>query len=424
MIRSIGGARVQPDNDLMGERSNADAAGEPPTLTRAESSAVTMDRIVFGSPVIGEAEIAEVVDTLRSGWIGTGPKVMRFEEMFRTYIGAKHAIAVNSATAALHLSLTVAGIGRGDEVITTPMTFAATANAVLHTGATPVFVDVNADSMNIDPARIEAAVTSRTRAIVPVHFAGRACDMDAITAVAEKHGLLIIEDAAHCIEGRYHDRKIGTIGALTCFSFYVTKNLVTGEGGMVTTENDDHAEKIKTYALHGMSADAWQRFSSKGYRHYQVVFPGFKYNMTDMQASLGIHQLPRLEQWLARRSEIWRRYNEAFADLPIATPAPDEPGTVHARHLYTILIEESRCGTARDQVLRELHERGIGTGVHYTALHLHPYYRERFGYREGDFPQAERIGDSTLSLPLSARLTDGAVGQIIDAVRAVIGRDA
>ena len=376
--------------------------------------------LVFGQPLIEEADIAEVVDSLRSGWIGTGPKVARFESMFRDYVGTKHAVAVNSCTAALHLSLVVSGIGPGDEVITTPMTFCATANAILHTGAIPIFVDVNLATMNIDPARIEAAITPRTRAILPVHLAGRPCDMERIEAIANKHGLLVIEDAAHTIEGRHHGRKIGAISRLTCFSFYVTKNIVTGEGGMVTTDDDDFADKIKMYALHGMSADAWSRFSDKGYKHYQVVFPGYKYNMTDMQAALGIHQLPRIDQYLARRNEIWQHYDAAFADLPISRPTPAEPNTIHARHLYTILVEQERTGKTRDQVMHDLYKAGVGTGVHYTALHLHPYYRERFGYKEGDFPNAEKIGGTTLSLPLSAKLTNANVAKVVSELRNVL----
>ena len=329
------------------------------------------DFLVFGSPPIQEPEIAEVVATLRSGWIGTGPRVAKFEEMFRKYIGCEHAVAVNSCTAALHLSMVVSGVGAGDEVITSPMTFCATANAVVHTGARPVFVDVEPDTGNIDPDRIEAAITPRTRAIVPVHYAGRPCQMDRIEALARRHGLLVIEDAAHAIESAHHGRKIGTIGDLTCFSFYVTKNLVTAEGGMVTTSDGDLAAKIKMYALHGMSRDAWKRFSDEGYKHYQVLAPGFKYNMTDLQAALGIHQLARIPTNATRREEIWARYDDAFASLPIECPAPAEPDTVHARHLYTILIDPER--RSRDGVLNELVRLNIGTGVHYTAQHLHPY---------------------------------------------------
>jgi dTDP-4-amino-4,6-dideoxygalactose transaminase len=377
--------------------------------------------IVFGAPLIGEEEIAEVCATLRSGWLGTGPRVRRFEELFRDYVGARHAVAVNSCTAALHLSLLVSGVGPGDEVITTPMTFCATANAILHAGARPVFVDVNPATMNLDPAAVAAAITPRTRAIVPVHLAGRPCPMAEIEALAARHGLLVIEDAAHCIEGRYRGRKVGAISPLTCFSFYVTKNLTTAEGGMVTTDSDELAAKLKMYALHGMSADAWHRFSDKGYKHYQVVFPGFKYNMTDIQAALGLHQLGRLEAQLRRRNEIWRQYDQAFADLPVRTPAPAEPDTVHARHLYTLRVAPEGGGKRRDEILQELHALGVGTGVHYTALHLHPYHRETFGYREGMFPHAEEIGATTFSLPLSGKLTAAEVDRVIEAVREVLG---
>ena len=378
------------------------------------------DFLVFGSPAIDQAEIDEVVATLRSGWIGTGPRVARFEEMFREYIGAAHAVALNSCTAALHLSMVVSGLGRGDEVITTPMTFCATANSIVHTGARPVFVDVEADTGNIDPDRIEEAITPRTKAILPVHYAGRPCRMDTIEAIARRHNLLLIEDAAHAIESVHHGRKIGTIGDLTCFSFYVTKNVVTAEGGMVTTNNPDFAAKIKMYGLHGMSKDAWKRFSDEGYRHYQVLFPGFKYNMTDLQAALGIHQLARVAEGAKRRDEIWARYDEAFADLPVVRPARVDEGTVHARHLYTILVKTEVTGKSRDQTLNELIRLNIGTGVHYTALHLHPYYRETFGHKPGDFPNAEYIGERTLSLPLSTKLSDDDVAAVIEAVTHVV----
>ena len=378
------------------------------------------DFLIFGSPAIDQAEIDEVVATLRSGWIGTGPRVARFEEMFREYIGAAHAIALNSCTAALHLSMVVSGVGRGDEVITTPMTFCATANSIVHTGARPVFVDVEADTGNIDPDRIEEAITPRTKAILPVHYAGRPCRMDTIEAIARRHNLLLIEDAAHAIESVHHGRKIGTIGDLTCFSFYVTKNVVTAEGGMVTTNNPDFAAKIKMYGLHGMSKDAWKRFSDEGYRHYQVLFPGFKYNMTDIQAALGIHQLARVAHGAKRRDEIWARYDEAFADLPVVRPARVDEGTVHARHLYTILVKTEVTGKSRDQTLNELIRLNIGTGVHYTALHLHPYYRETFGHKPGDFPNAEFIGERTLSLPLSTKLSDDDVAAVIEAVTHVL----
>jgi dTDP-4-amino-4,6-dideoxygalactose transaminase len=315
--------------------------------------------------------------------------------------------------------MVVSGIGPGDEVITTPMTFCATANSVIHTGARPVFVDVERDTFNIDPDLIERAITPRTKAIVPVHFAGRPCRMDRIEAIARRHGLLLIEDAAHAIEASHHGRKIGTIGDLTCFSFYVTKNVVTAEGGMVTTDNADLAAKIKMYALHGMSKDAWKRFSDDGFKHYQVIFPGFKYNMTDLQAALGIHQLGRIAQNAKRREEIWKRYDEAFSDLAVLRPAYVPEDVVHSRHLYTILVKTEEIGKTRDQVLNELIRLNIGTGVHYTALHLHPYYRQAFGHRESDFPNAEYIGERTLSLPLSSKLSGRDVEDVVAAVRGV-----
>ncbi len=375
------------------------------------------DYIIFGSPYIGEEEISEVTKTLRSCWIGTGPGVERFEKEFAQCVGAEYSVAVNSCTAALHLSLIAGGIGPGDQVITTPLTFAATANVILNVGATPIFVDVDRGTMNIDPDRIEDAITPQTRAILPVHFAGRPCDMDAIHEIGERHGLLVIEDAAHCIEGSYHGRKIGTISPLTCFSFYVTKNMTTAEGGMVCTNNKEFADLIKIQALHGLSRDAWDRFSDNGYRHYEVVCPGFKYNMTDLQATIGLCQLPRLGKWLCRREEIWAQYDRAFSDLPCRTPLPPDPDTMHARHLYTLLLDIDQFDKQRDRVMLELHEAGVGTGVHYRSLHLHKYYRERFGFEPGDFPNASWISERTFSLPLSGKLTDDEVRRIIKAVR-------
>ncbi len=377
--------------------------------------------IVFGSPIIGSEEISRVVKTLETCWIGTGPRVHEFQRAFAEYVGTEHALATSSCTAALHLAMVASGVGPGDEVITTPMTFCATANAIVHTGATPVFADCQRDTMNIDPAAVEAAITPRTRAIVPVHFAGRPVDMDAISAIAKRHGLLVIEDAAHAIETVYHGRKAGTLGHIGCFSFYVTKNMTTGEGGMVTTNDAELARKIQVYGLHGLSADAWSRFSDKGYKHYEVIFPGFKYNLTDLAASLGLVQLPKLGGWLARREEIWARYDAAFADLPVTLPARVEPNTVHARHLYTLLIGEGAPVT-RDEFLAEMHKRRVGTGVHYRALHIQPYYRDRFGFRPEDFPNAQFIGERTVSIPLTPKLSDREVERVIVAVREILGK--
>src|SRR3989344_3979770 len=293
--------------------------------------------LIFGSPKIGKEEIKEVVDSLKSGWIGTGPKVARFEKMVSEFTGAKYAIALNSATAGMHLSLIACGIKSGDEVITTPMTFAATANVIEHIGATPIFADIDTPTMNIDPIKIEKKITKKTKAIIPVHMAGRPCNMTQIRKLAKAYNLKVIEDAAHAFGAKYRNKKIGSISDTSCFSFYVTKNLVTGEGGMVTTNDKRVAEKIRIYSLHGMSKDAWKRYSDSGFKHYMIEVPGFKYNMMDLQAAIGIHQLKAFEENQKRRNEIWDFYNSSLKDLPLICPADPEKNTEHARHLYTIL---------------------------------------------------------------------------------------
>jgi len=381
---------------------------------------VRREFLIFGQPDIREAEIEEVVDTLRSKWIGTGPKAARFEEQFREYTGAQHAVALSSCTAGLALALEVLGISAGDEVITTPITFAATANVIVHRGARPVFVDVELESMNLDPNQIEAAITPRTRAIVPVHLAGRPCRMDAIMEIAAQHGLWVIEDAAHALEAWYRDRKVGNIGHLTAFSFYATKNVTTGEGGMLTTNRQDWAERIRLLSLHGISKHAWERYAAEGFQPYDVVYPGYKCNMMDLQAAIGIHQLARVEENLKRREEIWARYDAAFADLEeVQTPAPFSEGR-HARHLYTLLIRPETLRIDRLGFARALHAENIGTGIHFLPLHLTQYYRKRLGFREGDFPNAEFIGARTLSLPLSAGLSDQDVEDVIAAVHRIV----
>jgi dTDP-4-amino-4,6-dideoxygalactose transaminase len=373
--------------------------------------------LVFGAPQIEQAEIDEVVDSIRSGWLGTGPKVARFEDDFKGYKGAPHAAALYSCTAALHLAMVASGVGPGDEVITTPLTFCASVNAIIHTGATPVLADVDPGSMNIDPSCIEEKITPRTRAIMPVHFAGRPCDMDAIMALAEKHDLMVIEDCAHAIETRYHGREAGLFGDFGCFSFYVTKNVITGEGGMVLAKDEALAARIKVLALHGMSKDAWKRFSDSGWVHYQVVEAGFKYNMMDIQAAIGIHQLKRVEANWQRREQIWNRYNEAFAALPIGTPADPEENTRHAYHLYTIMVARGRSGIARDEFLAAVQTQNVGVGVHYLSVPEHPYYQQHFEWKPEHYPNAMRIGRETVSLPLSPRLTDDDVADVIEAVR-------
>ena len=373
--------------------------------------------LVFGSPDIGAPEIAEVVDSLQRGWLGTGPKVARFESDFETYIGSGQAVAVNSCTAALHLSMLAAGLGPGDEVITSAMTFCATVNAIIHAGATPILADIDPVCMNIDPDDVESRITPKTRAIVPVHFAGRPCHMERLVDIASRNDLKLIEDCAHAIESEYHGRKTGTFGDFGCFSFYVTKNVVTGEGGMVLARHEEDAARIKTLALHGMTKDAWKRFGDEGFRHYEVVEAGFKYNMMDLQAAIGTHQLARVEASWHRRQAIWQRYLDAFSDLPVGLPAPPEDGARHAHHLFTIMVDEARSGISRDAFLEAMTAQNIGVGVHYRSIPEHPYYQERFGWRPEDYPHAMRVGQQTVSLPLSAKLNEGDVADVVEAVK-------
>ncbi len=375
--------------------------------------------IVFGKPEIGEAEIAEVVDSLRSGWIGKGPKVSRLEDDFRMYKQADHAVAVNSCTAALHLSLVAAGIGPGDEVITTAMTFCATVNAVIHSGATPVLVDSRASDQCIDAELIEGKITPRTKAIIPVHYAGYACDMDRVMAVARKYGLKVIEDCAHAIETTYKGKPVGTFGDAGCFSFYVTKNLVTAEGGMVLFKDAALAERVRVLSLHGMSVDAWKRFSGGGYKHYDVIAPGFKCNMTDLQAALGIHQLKAVEEKLLRRKEIWSLYKEELKGAGLGLPVEPASFVKHAYHLFPLRIA-AEAGMDRDRFLLELHERGIGAGVHYQSLAFYPYYQQAFGWRQEDYPQSIAFGAETLSIPLSSGMSAEEVERVVKAVREIM----
>ena len=377
--------------------------------------------LVFGRPLIEQAEIDEVVACMRRGWIGTGPKVHEFEENFKRFKGAKYAIALNSCTAALHLSMLAAGVGPGDEVITTPMTFCSTINAIIHCGAKPVLADCDRNTMNILPEEIERKISAKTKAILPVHFAGRCCDMESIMELSRMYDLLVVEDCAHAIETEYHGEKSGNFGSLGCFSFYVTKNIISGEGGMVITDDDRFARKIKVLGLHGMSSDAWKRFSDSGYRHYHVIHSGFKYNMMDMQAAIGIHQLKRVDAYWERRREIWMQYNEAFKELPCFLPSEQEPNTRHALHLYNPLIDIDSLGKTRDWVLSAMTAENIGVGVHYLPVHLHPFYRKTFGWREGDYPNSEWVGERTISLPLSPALDENDVKDVIISFSKVLG---
>ncbi len=374
--------------------------------------------IVFGAPEICDPEIAEVMATLQSGWLGTGPKVAAFEAQFAEFKGlaSTQVAAVNSCTAALHLSLLAAGVGPGDEVITSPLTFCATVNAILYTGATPVLADVDPQTMNIDPKLVEQKITPRTKVILPVHFGGLPCDMDAILDLATRHQLQVIEDCAHAVDATYRGKSAGTIGDFGCFSFYVTKSVTSGEGGMVVARDPQHVQRIKMLSLHGMSRDAWKRFSSDGYQHYQVVECGYKYNMMDLQAAIGIHQLRRVMTNLEKRQQLWQRYQQAFASLPVTTPAVAPAHVQHGCHLYTLLIDAERCGASRDEVLQRMTDQGIGVGVHYLALPEHLYYQEKLGWKPEDTPVATRIGRQTMSLPLTPKLTDAEMARVVAAV--------
>ena len=382
---------------------------------------VRTEFLPYALPDIGEDEIEEVVRTLESGWITTGPKTEEFERRMGEYLGVKHAIAVNSCTAALHVALAATGVGRGDEVITSPLTFCSTANVVVHLGGRPVFADIGED-LNLDPAEIERHITPRTKAIIPVHYSGQPCRMDEILACARAHHLYVIEDAAHAIGAGYHGRMIGTIGDVTAFSFYAIKNMTTAEGGMITTQDDELAEKMRLLSLHGISKDAWKRYTSEGSWYYEVLCAGFKYNMTDIQASLGIHQLARLEQFLQTRRRYADMYNEAFAAMPEIQIPLVNSDVHHTWHLYVIQLNLERLTINRAQFIEALHVENIGTSVHFIPVHLHPYYRQTFGFRQGDYPNAERIYERIISLPLYPKMTEGAVRDVIAAVQRIVSQ--
>lgn len=380
--------------------------------------------IVFGAPQITEAEIGAVSDVLRSRWLGTGPKAAEFERRVAEFTGARYAIAVNSCTAALHLALKASGVGEGDEVIVPTMTFCATANAVIHSKAVPVLVDCEPLTGNLDPEAVERAVTPRTKAVIPVHFAGRPVRMDDLTEICNRYNLTIIEDAAHAIEAQYKGRFCGNLGDMGCYSFYVTKNVITGEGGMVTTNHERQANWIKMLALHGMTRDAWGRYSDSGFKHYEVVAPGFKYNMMDIQAALGIEQLKRVEDNWRIRAGLWDRYRSELADLPLDLPPEPEPETRHAFHLFFVLLQTDRVNISRDEFMARLHDLGVGTGVHYRAVHLHHFYRSELGHQPEDFPVATDISERTVSLPFSPALTETEVGRVLGTVREVLEKAA
>ncbi|MDQ2887830.1 MAG: DegT/DnrJ/EryC1/StrS family aminotransferase [Chloroflexota bacterium] len=374
----------------------------------------------FALPHITQAEIDEVVDTLHSGWLSTGPKTKRFESEFARAVAAPHAIAVNSATAAMHLALDALGIGEGDEVIVPVYTFTATAEVVVHCRARPVFVDVDPVTCNLDPAQLEKHITPRTRAILVVHIAGLPAEMDDILAIAQAHSLPVIEDAAHAFPASYRGRAVGSIGDMTAFSFYATKTLTTGDGGMLTTANANYAERAAIMALHGISRDAWKRYAFGGSWYYEIVAAGYKYNMTDIAASLGLHQLARCQWLLQRRQEIAQRYTEAFALLPEVEMPPNPTHVVHAWHLYILRLSLERLALTRDAFIQALTESQIGTSVHFIPLHIQPFFRDTYHLAAGDFPVALAAYQRAVSLPIYPGMTDEDVDDVIAAVEHII----
>jgi dTDP-4-amino-4,6-dideoxygalactose transaminase len=376
----------------------------------------------YNRPDIGEEEIAAVVDTLRSGWLTTGPKTKRFEEEFAAYTGARHALALSSATAALHLALVAAKVGPGDEVITTPLTFAACANVIVQQGATPVLADICPDDLNIDPEQVRRRVTPRTRAVMAVHYAGQPCRVDELLDIARHHRLFLIEDAAHATGASYRGRMIGSIGDATAFSFYATKNLATGEGGMLTTNHPDVDERARIMTLHGMSRDAWKRYDRGGSWYYEIIAPGYKYNLSDIQAALGLVQLRRLEEMNARRSHLAARLTERLAACEAVEPPSARPEVRHVWHLYVIRLRLEQLTIDRAAFIDELARRGIGTSVHFIPIHHHPYYREGFGFQPGDYPVTEAAYSRLISLPLYPSMTEADVDRLAEAVSDVAAR--
>lgn len=374
----------------------------------------------FSLPEIGQEEIDEVADTLRSGWLTNGPKTHAFEEAFREATGAKHAVALSSCTAGLHLALLAAGVGPGDEVITTPLTFAATVSMIIHTGATPVLADIREDDYNIDPEQIERRITAKTKAIIPVHYAGQPCRMDEIMALARARDLRVIEDAAHALGASYKGKPIGAIGDCATFSFYPIKPITTGQGGMLTTDNEELAERVKLLSLHGLSKNAWDRYSDKGSAFYQVLAPGFNYVMTDIQAAIGIHQMRRLPAFQEQRVNFARQYDEQLADLPEITRPSVRDDADHCWHLYAVRVDTERLTIGRDEFLEELRALGIGSSVHFIPIHYHPFFSDRLGLREGDFPVAERVFNGLISLPLYSRMTSADVTRVAAALHKIV----
>ena len=374
--------------------------------------------LVFGKPALGEEEVEAVSAVIRSAWIGQGPRCAEFEERFAELTEAPHAVSVSSCTAGLHLALVALGLGPGDEVVTTSLTFVATLNAILHTGATPVLADVDPATLNLDPARVAEKITPRTKAILPVHFGGLPCDLDAFRALATEHGLAVVEDAAHAVGARHGGRPVGASG-IAVFSFYANKNITTAEGGMITVDDAELAERLEVLRLHGLSRDAWKRFRSKKVVYSDAIDLGFKYNLTDLQAALGLVQLRRLDEFLDVRRRICAVYDEELADVPgLRTPArPWDDNLRHAHHLYILEVDPEAFGCDREDLLEGLRAENVGAGIHYRAAHLHPYYRRTLALPDGALPETERLSARVLSLPLSASMSEEDAARVALAVR-------
>ncbi len=377
----------------------------------------------FALPLLGEEEISEVTDTLRSGWLTTGPKTAQFEKDFSQFVGADHALAVNSATSGLHLALEAIGVGQGDKVITTPYTFTATAEVIRYLGADPILVDIDPKTFNIDPEKIKeiASKYDNIKAIMPVHFAGQSCEMDAIRAIANEHNWKIVEDAAHALPATWQGEMIGTLSDITVYSFYVTKTIATGEGGMIVSNNEDYIKRMKVMRLHGISRDAFDRYTSdKPSWFYEIIEPGYKYNMTDIAASLGIHQLKKANAFQKRREWMSEQYNEAFADLPLQVPFVAYPNDTHSWYLYVIQLDLESLTITRDHFIELMAEAGIGTSVHFIPLHIHPYWRDRYHYKPEDYPVALDVFNRAVSLPIYPKMTDSDLERVINVVRSIL----
>ncbi len=374
----------------------------------------------FHKAWLEEEEHREIEDTLNTGWLTTGPKVQKFEEAFKEFIGCKHAVALNSCTAGLNLALALQNFPEGDEVITTPMTFPATANAILLQRLKPVFADIEPGTLTIDPRKIEAVITPRTRAIIPVHFAGHPCDMTPIQELADKHKLVIIEDAAHALESEYKGQKIGNMGNATAFSFYANKNITTGEGGMLVTNDDALADTIRIMRLQGISRDAWKRFGESGFAHWEQTLAGHKCNMTDLNASLGMHQIKKIERFMALRKKYVSMYDNAFSDVPELETLAVRDYATSAHHIYIIALQLERLTVDRDGFLDAIQSAGIGVAVHYVALHLQPYYVKNFNTKPQDFPIASNYSERVISLPLYPKMSSEDVERVIGTVKDLV----